>query len=112
MMSASVWAEKTVIDGIKYDVNVLYKTATVIANHYEGKVNIPSSFTVAGVSYTVTAIGTGAFYRCSSLTSATIPNSVKTIGNDAFWECTGLTSVTIPSSVTNIGKACASVNGA
>lgn len=78
LTSAGVRAEEVVIDGIKYDVSFLYKTATVIANAYKGNVNIPSSFTVAGVSYTVTAIGTGAFYRCSSLTSATIPNSVKT----------------------------------
>ena len=52
----------------------------------------------------VTAIGVGAFYKCTGLTSVTIPNSVASIGNYAFYRCTGLTSVSIPSSVTTIGN--------
>ena len=52
----------------------------------------------------VTSIGQGAFYGCTTLTSVDIPNSVSSIGQEAFSGCTGLTSVTIPSSVTSIGK--------
>ena len=51
---------------------------------------------------TVTAIGSNAFYNCTSLTSITIPSSVTTIGYAAFSGCTSLTSITIPSSVTLI----------
>ena len=40
----------------------------------------------------------------SNITSITIPNSVTSIGDGAFWGCTSLTSVTIPKSVTSIGK--------
>ena len=52
----------------------------------------------------VTSIGWGAFYGCTSLTSVTIGNSVTSIGDYAFYNCTSLTSITIPDSVTSIGE--------
>ena len=66
-------------------------------------INIPSSVTYQGTTYSVTSIREYAFCDCSSLTSVTIPNSVTSIGNDAFNYCISLTSVTIPNSVTSIG---------
>ncbi|WP_163411229.1 leucine-rich repeat domain-containing protein [Flavobacterium ajazii] len=65
---------------------------------------IPASVTDSGTTYSVTSIGTNAFYGCTGLTSVTIPNSITNISNYAFFNCTGLTSVTIPNSVTNIGS--------
>ena len=56
-----------------------------------------------GNTYSVTSIGTDAFYGCSGLTEVTISGSVTYIGESAFWSCTGLTEVTIPGSVTYIG---------
>ena len=64
---------------------------------------IPSTVTYNGTTYSVTSIGSGAFWGCSSLTSVTIPNSVTSIGNSAFNSCSSLTSITIPNSVTSIG---------
>ena len=63
----------------------------------------PAELTEYAIPDSVTTIGYGAFYDCSSLTSITIPDSVTTIGEDAFYNCTSLTSVTIPDSVTTIG---------
>ena len=57
--------------------------------------NIPNS---------VTSIGDGAFYGCSTLTSIAIPNSVISIGEEAFYGCTSLTgTLVIPNSVISIG---------
>ena len=47
--------------------------------------------TINGVS--ITSIGYGAFYYCTSLASIEIPNSVTSIGELAFYGCNSLTSV-------------------
>lgn len=52
----------------------------------------------------VTSIGDGAFYKCSTLTTLAIPSGVTSIGEWAFNECSGLTSVNIPNGVTSIGS--------
>ena len=51
----------------------------------------------------VTSIGNGAFWRCSSLTSITLLESVTSIGDSAFGVCSRLRSITLPDSVTSIG---------
>src|SRR5699024_9933002 len=53
----------------------------------------------------VTRIGSGAFWGCSSLAKITIPKSVTSIGDSAYSGCSGLTSITIPKSVTSIGDS-------
>ncbi|KOO30517.1 surface antigen -like protein, partial [Chrysochromulina tobinii] len=58
---------------------------------------------VADLPASVTQIGTGAFYNCTSLASITIPASVTQIGMGAFYRCTSLASITLPESVTQIG---------
>ena len=41
----------------------------------------------------VTAIGEGAFYRCTGLTTLTLHKDIASIGKDAFAGCTGLTAI-------------------
>ena len=108
LLSLPVLAAQVEIDGINYDLNAETKQATVIENSsgwYSGEVVIPESVEHEGAAYSVTSIGSYAFYYCSGLTSVTIGNSVTSIGDDAFYCCYGLTSVTIPNSVTSIGTA-------
>lgn len=100
-------------DGIYYNilsstdktVGVTYRGSSYNAysNEYTGQVSIPSEVTYNGITYSVTSIGSYAFYNCSGLTEVTIPNSVTSIGSYAFYDCSGLTEVTIPNSVTSIG---------
>ena len=95
------------VDGIYYDItSETDKTVEVVKSskiEYTGNVVIPETVTYKGTTYSVTSIGSWAFYECDGLTSITIPNSVTSIGICAFEDCTGLTSVTIPESVTSIG---------
>ena len=64
-------------------------------NEYSGNVVIPKSVEYENKTYSVTSIGSYAFYNCTGLTSVTIPNSVTSIGFGAFYNCNNLTSVNI-----------------
>ena len=106
LLSLPMLAAQVEIDGINYDLISKARQATVIAKSsgaYSGEVVIPESVEHEGAAYSVTSIGSYAFYECSGLTSVTIGNSVTSIGGYAFYKCSGLTSVTIPNSVTSIG---------
>ena len=65
-----------------------------------GSITIPEN----AKGFSVTSIGSYAFYNCSALTSVNAPTSVTSIGSYAFSGCSGLSSFTIPTSVTSIGE--------
>ncbi len=101
----------SILDGnIRYEIDDTTGTATVCGSEgIGGTVDIPSTVTNGGKTYTVIAIGESVFkgdtFTGSTVpTSVTIPNTVTSIGNYAFQYCTSLTSITIPNSVTTIGE--------
>ena len=111
LCNTPLFAEDFEVDGIYYNItSSTDKTVAVTyrgpyyysySDEYSGAVTIPESVTYSGNTYSVTSIGYGAFFGCSSLTSVEIPNSVTSIGYVAFRSCS-LTSVVIPNSVTSI----------
>ena len=112
--SASGWSDFTNMqcyeyEPLTYSINPDGVSVTV-TGHFNGtaatgELVIPSTKTIDGVTYTVTAIGDNAFNGCGGLTGLLfIPNTVTTIGDYAFYDCHGFTgSLTIPNSVTTIG---------
>ena len=114
MSSITTTAHNFEVDGIYYGIitnNTNDKRVYVTfigsdyiynLNRYTGNVTIPSTVTYNGIEYSVTSIGSYAFYGCTGLNSVNIPNSVTSIERSAFYGCSRLTSVNIPNSVTNI----------
>ena len=95
--------EYTDAQGVKYTLNDDTYRVSGYTDDCAGDVIIPETVTYDGKEYSVTSIGSHAFYGCSGLTSITIPNSVTSIGDFAFRACRGLASIIIPSNVTSIG---------
>ena len=108
MMASSAMAE--VIDGLRYVLDPVKKTATLLPKKegkYSGDIIIPEKVNGNdGVEYVVTSLGASCFKDCSGLTSITIPSSVTSLGEFCFYGCWSLTSITIPSSVTSLGDYC------
>lgn len=82
-------------------------TAEVIGiQKKSGKVTIPSTITVHGITFKVTAIAEKAFRNDKNLKSVVIGSNVKKIGKQAFEKCRKLSSVTFKGKkAPTIGKA-------
>ena len=119
--STAPWSSFTNIKKTNYDfeyngyyykiTNATSRTVAITyrnpeGDFYSGSVNIPSSVSYDGKTYSVTEIGELAFKGANEgghVTSVSIPSTVKTIGTMAFWLQQNMGNVTIPSSVTSIG---------
>ena len=79
-------------------------TYTENKNSKATTVSVPSTVTVEGVTYKVTAIADNAFKSNKKITKVTISKNVTTVGKNAFSGCTKLKTVTVGSNVTSIGS--------
>lgn len=99
------------INGILYSIDTATNEAAVDrqpADFTCHNLVIPSAIEVDGQSYTVTAIGAGAFRDCAANLSGTltIPESITSIGQFAFSSCSGFTGdLSLPEGITSIGTA-------
>lgn len=91
MMSVSIpiSAYNFTVDGIYYNI-LTDKTSVEVTyrdknyDTYIGEIIIPSEVSYNGKNYTVTEIGSNAFYKCSTMTSITLPTSINKIELNAF----------------------------
>ena len=110
MLMAASSAMSEVIDGLRYVLDPVKKTATLLPKKegkYSGDIIIPEKIKGNdGVEYVVTSFDEDCFKDCWGLTSITILSSVTSLGDYCFGGCSGLTSITILSSVTSLGDYC------
>lgn len=95
---------------LKYALNDDGVSVTVVGHvdsvWAQGSLYIPESVRYQDQEYTVTQIGTEAFYQCYYLSGELVlPNTITTIAPRAFYYCPGLSgTLNIPNSVTSIGE--------
>lgn len=91
-----------------YDTEAMTAAVTGIsisnADLFDGEVVIPATTVSEESTYSVTSIGTTAFYNNSSILSVTIPASLKAIGRYAFFGCGGLRSLQLAEGIESIGS--------
>ena len=104
-----MYAQSFTVGDLNYQVNndgvSVTVTGHVNGTAATGSLTIPETVTFEGTDYSVTVIGSNAFYNCRGFSgSLTIPNSLVTIGEFAFHNCSGfMGSLVIPNSVATIG---------
>lgn len=108
--SAAIYAQDFEQDNISYSflskeehtVKVVYNTYSP----YVGDITIPPRVEYEGDTYTVTALGDQAFFKCADLYSVSIPATVTDLGRYTFSNCISLESVELPNSITTIPEGC------
>ncbi|MCD8021393.1 MAG: leucine-rich repeat domain-containing protein [Clostridiales bacterium] len=108
-MSGSVEVGSTVSDSTgTYSVTSTGSNKTVTytkpTSSSATSVVIPSTITVDGVTYQVTAVSASAFKGNTKMKTVMIPSTVTSIGKSAFEGCTALTTVSGCASVITIGN--------
>lgn len=99
---------RTVATEVQYDTDA--RTALLGNGHNacvpqftSGRIVIPSSILISGVTYQVTGVNELAFRLCDALTQVDFSEGIATIGDFAFVGCNNLHVVSLPSTLTTVG---------
>ncbi len=79
------------------------KYGQAIDKSYSGPLTISQTVNYFDETYTVVALGSGAFSMCA-ITSLSLPNTVQKLEQNSIQECTKLTAVNIPEGITMIPR--------
>lgn len=104
LVTATMMAERFTIDELTYETTSDTTVAIVDADDSVVSVEISSSVTHDGTTYSVTEIGREAFADSHMLEYLDIPSGVTTIANVAFMDCIQLSTINLPSSVDSLGN--------
>ena len=89
-------ARSFISGSINYEINSIvssYSVAVTSGIVYSGDIVIPETVSFNDTIFTVTSINTNAFNGSSDMTTVSIPNSVSSIGVGAFYNCSSLSSI-------------------
>ena len=85
---------------------VLNDEGGITINDYSGSgsnIVIPDSYTVGGITYPVTSVGSETFRNNTDIQTVTLPETITSIGSNAFGDCSNLTTINLPEGLTEIG---------
>lgn len=84
-VSAMAQSEPVLIDDVYYTLNETTREATVVEDPdgYSGRVDVPGVVDYNNWTYTVTAVGDGAFYKSTAVV-VDLPATLRRIGRNAF----------------------------
>ena len=101
---AVLFSQSVNVDEIDY---VLNDDGSITINDYTGSgsnIVIPDSYTVGGVTYPITSVGSETFRNNTDIQTVTLPDGITSIGNSAFNSCSNLTNINLPEGLTEIGN--------
>ena len=96
--------EKVQIGDLYYNLDTENNTAEVAKDAYKNLsiVTIPATIDYNTSEYSVTQIGTMAFYGCRTITSVTLSDGIISIGSGAFCYCSNLQSINLGNTLQTI----------
>ena len=87
-----------IIGGLEYEITGSSEVELVsFSVEPTSSLDIPSTVTIDGSTYSVTSIGERAFFNCSGITEVTLGSNIESVGEAAFAGCTGIEEISFES---------------